>query len=275
MWVDAGGPQPAQDLRHRRAPQGRPHDARLRPQRRHRHDLPARAHRGVRHRRPAGHVAAPRRASTSTMREVVDVLARLAGERWGHGRLERQDVAWRHRPEDLSLFSRRRMPAPGDVVRPDGRHAGAPDVASRRSGRRRRAVDRHPQAGLAAPEGPPQARGARPEADDPRARPGHRVRGRRVPEPVGVLGRRHGDVHGARRSVHAGVRLLPRRHAQAGGAGGRRAGAGGRGDRPDGPRPRRADDGRPRRPRRRRDGPRRGVRRGDPPRGVRRRESRR
>ena len=40
------------------------------------------------------------------MREVVDVLARIAGERWGHGRMERQDVAWRHRPEDLSLFSR-------------------------------------------------------------------------------------------------------------------------------------------------------------------------
>ena len=31
-------PEPAQDLRHRRAPQGRPHDARLRPQRDHRHD---------------------------------------------------------------------------------------------------------------------------------------------------------------------------------------------------------------------------------------------
>ena len=48
------------------------------------------------------------------------------------------------------------------------------------------------------------------------------------------------------------------------GAGGRRAGARRRGRRPDGSRPRRADDGRPRRPRRRRDGPRRGVRRGDP-----------
>jgi lipoyl synthase len=37
---------------------------------------------------------------------VVDVLAHIAGERWGGGQLERQDVAWRHRPEDLSLFSR-------------------------------------------------------------------------------------------------------------------------------------------------------------------------
>ena len=51
------------------------------------------------------------------MGEVVDVLARLAGERWGHGWMERQDVAWRHRPEDLSLFSR--GAGPGDTVRPD------------------------------------------------------------------------------------------------------------------------------------------------------------
>ena len=59
-------------------------------------------------------------------REVVDVLARIAGERWGHGRMERQDVAWRHRPEDLSLFSRGAGPGllgtaqtRGDVVRPE------------------------------------------------------------------------------------------------------------------------------------------------------------
>ena len=52
------------------------------------------------------------------MREVVDVLSRIAGERWGHGRMERQDVAWRHRPEDLSLFSS--GAGPGRVVRPDG-----------------------------------------------------------------------------------------------------------------------------------------------------------
>ncbi len=88
------------------------------------------------------------------MREVVDVLARIAGERWGHGRMERQDVAWRHRPEDLSLFSR--GAGPGDAVRPD-RHADACalDVATRRGRRRRRVVDQHAQARLAAPEGPP------------------------------------------------------------------------------------------------------------------------
>lgn len=40
------------------------------------------------------------------MREVVDIVARLAAERWGGGAAERQDVAWKHRPDDLSAFSR-------------------------------------------------------------------------------------------------------------------------------------------------------------------------
>jgi lipoic acid synthetase len=33
-----------------------------------------------------------------TMRDVVDVVARLAGERWGGEGVERQDVAWQHDP---------------------------------------------------------------------------------------------------------------------------------------------------------------------------------
>ncbi len=41
-----------------------------------------------------------------TMREVVDVLVRHAALVWGDGSTERQDVAWRHRPDDLSAFSR-------------------------------------------------------------------------------------------------------------------------------------------------------------------------
>src|SRR5690606_6194476 len=49
------------------------------------------------------------------MREVVDVVAQLAEERWGHGRAERQDVTWRHRVDDLSLFSR--GAGPGEPVR--------------------------------------------------------------------------------------------------------------------------------------------------------------
>ena len=62
------------------------------------------------------------------MADVVDVLARIAGERWGQGRMERQDVAWRHRPEDLSLFSR--GAGPGEAVRPD-RHAAPLRLTSR------------------------------------------------------------------------------------------------------------------------------------------------
>jgi lipoic acid synthetase len=42
--------------------------------------------------------------------------------------MERQDVAWRHRPEDLSLFSR--GAGPGDAVRP-GRHAEPVRLTSR------------------------------------------------------------------------------------------------------------------------------------------------
>lgn len=43
-----------------------------------------------------------------SMREVVDVVARLAAERWAAGRIERQDVAWKHAADgrDLAAFSR-------------------------------------------------------------------------------------------------------------------------------------------------------------------------
>jgi lipoic acid synthetase len=41
-----------------------------------------------------------------SMREVVDVVARLAAERWGSDPLDRADVAWRRRPDDLAPFSR-------------------------------------------------------------------------------------------------------------------------------------------------------------------------
>jgi lipoyl synthase len=58
-----------------------------------------------------------------TMREVVDVVSRLAAERWGDGKSERQDVAWRHRPDDLSLFSRGQ--GPGEPVRLVSRLAAA------------------------------------------------------------------------------------------------------------------------------------------------------
>ena len=52
-----------------------------------------------------------------TMREVVDVVARLAAERWADGAAERQDVAWRHAADgrDLSAFSRGE--GPGEQVK--------------------------------------------------------------------------------------------------------------------------------------------------------------
>ena len=42
----------------------------------------------------------------ASMRDAVDVVSRLAGERWGDRVVERQDVAWQQRPDDLAPFSR-------------------------------------------------------------------------------------------------------------------------------------------------------------------------
>ena len=243
--------EPAQDLRHRCAPQGRADDARLRPQRRHRHDLPPPAHRRVRHRRTSGDVAARggrrrrpargRRRPRPHRRTAVGKRAdgtpgrRVASPSPGSGRC----------PDDstLAVLARRRAGRRRAARRSRGARPYA--VAAGGGGRRRRSVDHDAQARLVAPEGPPLGRGARPPPNDPLARPRHRVRGRRLPQPVGVLGRRHGDVHGARRPLHPRLRLLPRRHAQAAAAGRRRARPSRRGDRPDGRRSRRADDGRP------------------------------
>ncbi len=53
-----------------------------------------------------------------SMRDVVDVISRLAAARWADGAIERQDVAWRHATDgrDLSAFSRGK--GPGEQVRP-------------------------------------------------------------------------------------------------------------------------------------------------------------
>ncbi len=55
-----------------------------------------------------------------SMREVVDALARHAADVWGGGEIERQDVAWKHRPDDLSAFSRGE--GPGSSVRTAADH---------------------------------------------------------------------------------------------------------------------------------------------------------
>jgi lipoic acid synthetase len=57
------------------------------------------------------------------MATVVDVVSRLAVDRWGAQGWERHDVAWRERPEDLSLFSRGH--GAGEPVRMSGRLAQA------------------------------------------------------------------------------------------------------------------------------------------------------
>ena len=54
-----------------------------------------------------------------SMREVVDLMAARASQRWGtHGRIERADVAWRSDKSDLSPFSRGE--GPGSPVGRDG-----------------------------------------------------------------------------------------------------------------------------------------------------------
>ncbi|MEO5723014.1 MAG: lipoyl(octanoyl) transferase LipB, partial [Ilumatobacteraceae bacterium] len=62
------------------------------------------------------------------MRTVVDVISRLAADMWGSGSIERQDVAWKHRPDDLAPFSRGagagtvvRSPADHGLAAPGGR----------------------------------------------------------------------------------------------------------------------------------------------------------
>lgn len=51
------------------------------------------------------------------MQKVADIIARRAAVLWGNGRTERSDVAWRERPEDLSLFSRGMGPGERSVAR--------------------------------------------------------------------------------------------------------------------------------------------------------------
>jgi lipoyl synthase len=63
-----------------------------------------------------------------TMREVVDVVARLAAERWAGGVVERQDVAWKHAARSICRRS------PGERARPAG-HGVQPCCRQRLGGR--------------------------------------------------------------------------------------------------------------------------------------------
>lgn len=70
---------------------------------------------------------------------VADIVARRAAELWGSGEIERQDVAWKSRPDDLSPFSR--GDGPGDAVRHAADHGVMPVTGQR-------AVARLEQAGV-------------------------------------------------------------------------------------------------------------------------------
>ena len=137
-------PEPAQDLRHRRAPRAGPHDARVRPQRGDRHALHARAHR----RRAASPTARsprwPRKASTSRCARSSTSSPGCAAERWGDG--SRRAPGRRLAPparRPVAVLPRARARASRCGWRP-GSAAGRRHVG---------AVDREPQAGVAAAEG--------------------------------------------------------------------------------------------------------------------------
>ena len=65
--------------------------------------------------------------------EVADIVTRRAAELWGGGAVERQDVAWKSRPDDLSPFSRGE--GPGGVVRQAAEHGVMPVVGQRAAAR--------------------------------------------------------------------------------------------------------------------------------------------
>jgi lipoic acid synthetase len=129
----------------------------------------------------------------ASMHDVVDAVAARAVALWGAGGSERADVVWRHRPEDLSAFTRGE--GPGAVVRPV-----APERAARRGRGRgdRRIAHRGPQARVDA--GQVHHRTRVPPARVARRRPraGHGVPGGGLPQHLRVLERRHGHVHGQR-----------------------------------------------------------------------------
>mgnify|MGYP001823178949 CR=1 FL=1 len=60
-----------------------------------------------------------------SMREVVDVVARLAAERWTSEAIERQDVAWKHATDDRDLSAFSRGEGAGERVTPVSSRAAA------------------------------------------------------------------------------------------------------------------------------------------------------
>lgn len=77
----------------------------------------------------------------ATMRDVVDAVACRATGMWNTAHVDRADVVWRHRPEDLSAFSRGE--GPGDTPR-----SGAQPPPSEPQGTPVRLLGRLAQAGV-------------------------------------------------------------------------------------------------------------------------------
>ncbi len=133
---------------------------------------------------------------SASMTDVVDAIVSRATALWGGGTVDRADLAWRVRPDDLSAFTRGagagEATAEERPVRLLGRLASA-------------GVD--PAAGLQLAERKPEW--LRVKADmgpEYRAlkktmrslRPRHRVRGGGLPQHLRVLERWHGDLHDQR-----------------------------------------------------------------------------
>ena len=181
----------------------------------------------------ARHVAAPPRASTSTMREVVDAVAAPGRRAVGRAPVhDRADVVWRARARGPVAVQPRRGPGRRRRSARRWRHAAPAPV-----GWPRPASPRASTSASASPSGcgprlqhrPTTYRAA--ASDDARPRPRHGVRGGGLPEHLRVLGRRHRHLHDQRRALHPGLRLLPGRHPPPRAARPGRARAGGRGRR--------------------------------------------
>ncbi len=160
----------------------------------------------MRHRRQGGDVAGAPRASTSRCTRSSTPSSAGPPSAWAR----RRAASARTSPGATA-----RRPV---AVQP-GRGPGRRRVRSHPTPRLSRG--RRAARGLAITERKPEwlranvrhrARVPAPEAHDARPRPRHRVRGGRLPQHLRVLGRRHRHVHDQRRALHAGVRLLPRRH---------------------------------------------------------------
>lgn len=54
----------------------------------------------------------------ASMQQVVDIVVRLAADRWGGGAVDRHDVQWQHRTADLAPFSRGEGPGEKVTFRP-------------------------------------------------------------------------------------------------------------------------------------------------------------